>query len=427
MIDPRLLREKPEVVRAALRNRGINFPLDELLSIDVERRGVMTKLQQLRHQRNLVSSRIAEARRAGRDASDYLLEMKSVSDEISRLEDQERELEARFRELMLRLPNIPHESVPVGRDESDNVVVKTWGKPREFGFKPKDHIELGLAMGFMDVERAARAAGARFYYLVGDIVKLQLALLNFALDQLRSRGFISMLTPYMLRREAMEGAVILPAFEDTIYKVEGEDLYLIGTAEHAILAYHMGEILEGDGLPLRYAGISPCFRKEAGAHGRDTKGIFRVHQFDKVEQFVFSRPEDSWAEHELLLQSLEDIFQKLGVPYRVMNLCTADLGGTAAKTYDLEAWLPGQGKYREMASCSNCTDYQARRLKIRFRDRPNEEPRLVHTLNSTALASTRALIAIVENYQTGEGMVDIPQVLHPYLGGMSRLEPLNPR
>jgi seryl-tRNA synthetase len=427
MIDPRLLRERPEVVRAALRNRGINFPLDELLSIDVERRGVMTKLQQLRHQRNLVSSRIAEARRAGRDASEYLLEMKSVSDEISRLEDQERELEARFRELMLRLPNIPHESVPVGRDESDNVVVKTWGKPREFGFKPKDHIELGLAMGFMDVERAARAAGARFYYLVGDIVKLQLALLNFALDQLRSRGFISMLTPYMLRREAMEGAVILPAFEDTIYKVEGEDLYLIGTAEHAILAYHMGEILEGDGLPLRYAGISPCFRKEAGAHGRDTKGIFRVHQFDKVEQFVFSRPEDSWAEHELLLQSLEDIFQKLGVPYRVMNLCTADLGGTAAKTYDLEAWLPGQGKYREMASCSNCTDYQARRLKIRFRDRPNEEPRLVHTLNSTALASTRALIAIVENYQTGEGMVDIPQVLHPYLGGMSRLEPLNPR
>jgi seryl-tRNA synthetase len=427
MIDPRLLRERPEVIRAALRNRGITFPLDELLSIDVERRSVMTKLQQLRHQRNLVSSRIAEAKRAGKDVGDYLMEMKRVSDEISRLEDRERELEARFRELMLRLPNIPHESVPVGRDENDNIVIKTWGKPREFGFKPRDHIELGLAMGFMDVERAARAAGARFYYLMGDIVKLQLALLNFALDQLRSRGFILMLTPYMLRREAMEGAVILPAFEDTIYKVEGEDLYLIGTAEHAILAYHMGEILEGDELPLRYAGISPCFRKEAGAHGRDTKGIFRVHQFDKVEQFVFSRPEDSWAEHEMLLQNLEDIFQKLEIPYRVMNLCTGDLGGTAAKTYDLEAWLPGQGKYREMASCSNCTDYQARRLKIRFRDRPNQEPRLVHTLNSTALASTRALIAIVENYQTAEGTVDIPRVLHPYLGGMSRLEPLNPR
>jgi len=268
------------------------------------------------------------------------------------------------------------------------------------------------------VEKAAEVAGARFYYIKGDLVLLNHALLSFAMDFMKKKGFIPVEPPYLLRREVMEGVISLKDFEDMIYKVEGEDLYLIATAEHPIAGLHMDEILDGKDLPLRYVGISPCFRKEAGTHGRDTKGIFRVHQFNKVEQFVFSRPEESWEEHERLIANAEELYQLLGIPYRIMNVCIGDLGTVAAKKYDLEAWLPGQGKYREVVSCSNCTDYQARRLRIRFRDKPGEKPRLVHTLNSTAIAAERTLIAVMENYQREDGTILVPKVLRPYMGGM---------
>jgi seryl-tRNA synthetase len=316
-----------------------------------------------------------------------------------------------------------HESVPFGKDENDNVEVKRWGKPPDFAFKPKDHIDLATSLGLVDLERAAKVAGARFYYLRGDLVKLNYALLKFALDFIEMKGYKLVQPPYFLRREAIGGAVALSDFEDVIYKIQDEDLYLLPTAEHALLAQHMDEILDGKSLPLRYAGISPCFRKEAGAHGRDTKGIFRIHQFEKVEQFVFSRPENSWEEHEKLLANAEEFFQLLKIPYRIVNCCTGDLGTVAAKKYDLETWLPGQGKYREVVSCSNCTAYQAVRSKIRFRDRPDEPTKWVHTLNSTLVATERTLIPIMENYQRKDGSISIPETLQVYMGGATKIRP----
>jgi seryl-tRNA synthetase len=267
-------------------------------------------------------------------------------------------------------------------------------------------------------------AGARFYFLLGDMVRLNYALINFALDFLKNKGYTPVQPPYLLRREAIEGAVILSDFEDVIYKIEDEDLYLIATSEHALASMHMNEVLEGAKLPLRYCGISPCFRKEAGAHGRDTKGIFRVHQFEKVEQFIFSRPEDSWSELEGMISNAEEFFRLLALPFRVVTLCTGDLGKVAAKTYDLEAWLPGQEKYREMVSCSNCTDYQARTLNIKFRDKPHEEAEFTYTLNSTLVATERTLIAILENHQQADGTIRIPEHLRPYMGGIESLEGL---
>jgi seryl-tRNA synthetase len=280
-----------------------------------------------------------------------------------------------------------------------------------------------MRLKLIDLERAAKVAGARFYYLRGDLVKLNYALLKFALDFIGEKGYTLIQPPYFLRRDAIGGAVALSDFEDVIYKIQDEDLYLLPTSEHALLAQHMDEILDGKTLPLRYSGISPCFRKEAGAHGRDTKGIFRIHQFEKVEQFVFSKPDESWAEHEKMIQNAEELFQLLNLPYRVVNVCTGDLGTVAAKKYDLEVWLPGQGNYRELVSCSNCTTYQAVRSKIRFRDKPDEPTKWVHTLNSTLVASERALIAIMENYQTQDDSILIPQVLQPYMGDATSIRP----
>jgi seryl-tRNA synthetase len=322
------------------------------------------------------------------------------------------------------LPNIMHESVPFGKDEDDNFEVKKWGEPPEFGFQPKDHIDLATGLGLIDIESAAKVAGARFYYLRGDLVKLNYALIKFALDFIETKGYELTQPPYLLRREAVGGAVALSDFEDVIYKVEGEDLYLLATSEHALLAQHMDEILDGKSFPLRYAGVSPCFRKEAGAHGRDTKGIFRTHQFEKVEQFVFCKPEQSWDEHEKLIANAEEFVQTLKIPYRVVNVCTGDLGAVAAKKYDLEAWLPGQGKYREVISCSNCTSYQAVRSKIRFRDRPDEPTNWVHTLNSTLTATERSLVAIIENYQEKDGSIRIPDTLQAYMRGATKIKPV---
>jgi seryl-tRNA synthetase len=419
MLDINLFRENPEVVRKDLRKRGAHDKLklvDEIIALDKEWRSSLTRLNELRRQRNVLSREISQLKAKGEDISAKVAEIKRLPEEIKELEARVDELEARLRSLLMRMPNLLHESVPVGESEEDNVVVRTWGEPREFDFPPRDHIDLALLNDLFDIERAAKVAGSRFYYLKNQLVKLNYALINFALDFLAEKGFTLLQPPYMLRRAAEEAATDLADFEDVIYKVEGEDLYLIPTSEHAILAMHMDEILDGKALPLRYAGISPCFRKEAGAHGRDTKGIFRVHQFEKVEQFVFSRPEESWDEHERLLANAEEVYQKLGIPYRVVNICTGDIGTVAAKKYDIEAWLPGQGKYREVVSCSNCTDYQARRARIRFRDSPSEPTQYVHTLNSTLIATERTLVAILENYQREDGSIEVPKVLVPYTG-----------
>ncbi|MEK6977265.1 MAG: serine--tRNA ligase [Candidatus Hydrothermarchaeota archaeon] len=418
MLDINLVRERPEMVREDLQRRGLvkKIPLvDELLGWDKKRREAITGANELKHRRNKIAVEISRLKAEGKPIEEKVREMKAIPFQIKAADEEAQGSEARTKEILLRLPNLLHPSVPQGKDESENVEVRRWGEPR-LGDNLRDHIEIGMGLDLFDIERAARAAGARFYYLKRELVLLNYALMKFALDFLQEKGFVIYQPPYMLRREAEEAATDLADFEDVIYKVEGEDLYLIPTAEHALLALHMGEILEAKALPLRYGGVSPCFRKEAGAHGRDTKGIFRVHQFEKVEQFVFSRPEGSWQEHEGLLANAEEFYQKLQIPYRVMNICTGDIGTVAAKKYDIEAWLPGQGKYREIVSCSNCTDYQARRAGIRAREFPGAPTETVHTLNSTLVATERTLVAILENYQQPDGSVRIPEVLVPYVG-----------
>jgi seryl-tRNA synthetase len=383
---------------------------------------LITEAQELKHKRNVVSERIAREKKEGRDTSETIKEMKAISDRISFLDTEIDLAKKRYEELMLSLPNIIHESVPEGKDENDNVEVRRWGEPNKFEFPVKDHIDIAGTLDLIDLDRAGKTSGARFYFLKGDLVKLNHALIVFALDFLSKKGYRLVQTPYMINRRAMEGAVIVSDFGDVIYKVEDEDLYLIGTSEHAIASMHMNEIFDANQLPMKYAGISPCFRKEAGAHGRDTKGIFRVHQFEKVEQFAYSKPEESWMIQEEMLRNAEEFFQLLGIPYKVMLLCSADLGKISAKTYDIEAWMPGQNAYREIVSCSSCLDYQARRLGIKYREKPNEESKFVHTLNSTLVATERTLVAILENYQTEKGTVIIPDVLRPYMDSMEELK-----
>ncbi|NOQ45002.1 MAG: serine--tRNA ligase, partial [Nitrosopumilus sp.] len=306
--------------------------------------------------------------------------------------------------------------VPIGKDDSANKEIKKWGKIPEFDFKVNDHIDISEKLDLVDLERAAKVAGARFYFLKNDLVRLNQSLIHYALDFLAEKNYSLIQPPYMINHQSMEGAVITEDFEEVIYKIEDEDLYMIGTSEHAMAAMHSDEIIEGKDLPLRYAGVSPCFRKEAGAHGRDQKGIFRVHQFDKIEQFVFTRPEDSWKEHERMLEIAEEFYQNLEIPYRVMLLSSGDMGKISAKTYDIEAWMAGQSAYREIVSCSNCLEFQARRLKIRYREKTNEDTKYLNTLNSTLVATPRVLVSIMENFQNKDGHITIPGVLQKYMG-----------
>ena len=424
MLDMKFVRENPDLVRENLKRRGDldKIPwVDQVLESDRRWRSLQTEVNNLRGKRNKLTEEIGKLRRQGADASELVKQAEQVPEQIRTLETETQDLNQKITEILMLLPNVIHESVPFGKDDSGNVEVRKWSEPRQFDFEPKDHIDLAANLGLVDLERAAKVAGARFYYLRGDLVKLNYALVKFALDFMEKKGFKLTQPPYFLRREAIGGAVALSDFEDVIYKIEGEDLYLIPTAEHGLLAQHMDEIINGKSLPLRYAGISPCFRKEAGAHGRDTKGIFRIHQFEKVEQFVFSKPENSWDEHEKLIANAEELFQLLKLPYRVVNVCTGDLGTVAAKKYDLEAWFPGQKNYREVVSCSNCTTYQATRSNIRYRDKPDEPSKWVHTLNSTLVATERTLIPIMENYQNKDGSITIPEVLRPYMGDATTL------
>ncbi len=421
MLDPRLIRESPQAIQEMLRARSVDFDLDALVRSDMERRRLIIGTDQLRQKRNEAGQAIARQKKAGEDAAAALAEMKGVSAEIAALESEQQRAEETYVRLAFTVPNLVDKTVPPGTDESFNRKVREWGSIPTFGFEVRDHIDISEALDLVDLKRAAKVAGARFYYLRNDLVRLNQSLIHFALDFLAKRQYSLVQPPYMINRESMEGAVIAEDFEDVIYKIEGEDLYMIGTSEHAMAAMHSGEIVDGADLPIRYAGVSPCFRKEAGAHGRDQKGIFRVHQFEKIEQFVFARPENSRREHEQMLEAAEEFYRMLGIPYRVMLLCAGDLGKVSAKTYDIEAWMAGQNAYREVVSCSNCLDYQARRLKIRFRDKTNEETQYLHTLNSTLVATTRVMVAIIEDFQTKDGHVRIPDALQGYMGGQKEM------
>src|ERR687884_162022 len=423
MLDVRLLKENPQIIKDMLEKRKLNFPINELIAFDKKRRELIAKMQQIKHKKNTISDYIAIKKKNNMDSTAEYQEMKVIGNEILSLEEEQATIESRFKDLMMMLPNMVDESVPIGNDETDNLVIKQREINKKLNFKPEDHVEISTRLGLIDLERAAKISGARFYFLKNQLVMMNQALIHFALKFLSEKGYTLAQPPYMIRRGSMEGAVILGDFEDVIYKIEGEDLYMIGTSEHAIASMHMDEILDGKRLPIKYAGFSPCFRKEAGAHGKDMKGIFRVHQFEKVEQFIYCRPEDSWKEHEKMLALAEEFFQKLGIPNRVMLLSSGDTGKISAKTYDIEAWMAGQNAYREVVSCSNCLDYQARRLAIRFRDRPNEDTRYVHTLNSTLVATERTIVAILENYQTSNGTIKVPTALQEYMNGLKEIGP----
>ncbi|HYL67079.1 MAG TPA: serine--tRNA ligase [Nitrosopumilaceae archaeon] len=415
MLDPKILRENSDKIRKMLNDRNMDFPLDELIKLDKERRDLIIKTDELRKKRNEISIEIAKRKKINQDTTLLIEQMQETSEILTNLETEQTQIESGYTKLALTIPNLIDESVPIGKDDTANKEIRKWGKIPQFDFKVKDHIDISQSLDLVDLERAAKVAGARFYYLKNDLVKLSQVLIQYALDFLSEKNYTPIQTPYLINRSSMEGAIIAQDFEDVIYKIEGDDLYLIGTSEHAVASMHSDEILEGKILPLRYAGVSPCFRKEAGAHGRDQKGIFRVHQFEKVEQFIFSRPEESKKEHEQMLSNVEEFYQKLEMPYRIMILSSGDLGKISSKTYDLEAWMAGQSSYREIVSCSNCLDFQARRLKIRFRDRTNDQPQYVHTLNSTLVATTRTLVALMENFQTKDGHISIPKVLQKYI------------
>ncbi len=419
-MDIKKIRENPETVRDNLAKRRDEEKLELLervISMDKEWRQVVEEANKLKHERNVVSKSISELKREGKDAAAELQRASELPKELEKLEEKRKELEASVRKGLMRLPNILHESVPVGADDSDNLEVSKWGDISAKDFETRSHGELLESLGMADFERARKVAGAGFLYMMGPLVQLDQALINFALDLLIERGYIPVVPPFMIRREPYEGVTDLEDFESVMYKIEGEDLYLIATSEHPIAAMYQGEIIDEDKLPLKYAGFSTNFRREIGSRGVDTRGLFRMHQFNKVEQFIFSTPEDSWTYHEELLKNAEDLHQMLEIPYRVVNDCTGDIGTVAAKKYDIEAWSPRQGKYVEVVSCSNCTDYQARRLRIRV-GKVGGEKRVLHTLNSTALATSRTLVAILENNQTADGSVTVPEALRPYMKGM---------
>ena len=415
MLDMKMIRENPENIQKMLKDRAVQFDLDLLLELDKKRREMIISTDNLRKKKNEMSIKISAAKKTGSDAASIIQEMQSVSEKLTTLGEMQRETESEYSKLALTIPNVLHESVPCG-DDSANKEIRKWGTIPQFNFEVKDHIDISENLNLLELERAAKTAGARFYYLMGDLVKLNQSLIQFGLDFLSEKGYTMSQPPYMINRKAMEGAVILDDFEDVIYKIEDQDLYLIGTSEHAMVSMFADEILDGNSLPARYAAISPCFRKEAGAHGKDQKGIFRVHQFEKIEQFVFSKPEDSWKEHENMIAITEEFFQKLEIPHRAVLLSSGDMGKISAKTYDLEIWMAGQNAYREVVSCSNCLDYQSRRQKIRFRDKRNEDTKYIHTLNSTLVATERTMVAILENFQTKDGHVNIPNVLQKYMG-----------
>lgn len=422
MLDLKFVRQQPEFVREAMAKRGADVPLDELLAKDRRRRAILVEAEELKARRNTVSQEIGRRKKAGEDAEDIIVEMRQVSDRIKELDDELREIEARINEILLYIPNIPHQSVPVGRDDTENVEVRRWGEPRDFGFEPKAHWDLGVDLDIIDFERAGKVTGARFAFLKGDGARLERALANFMLNlHVDEHGYREIQPPFIVNTDSMTGTGQLPKFAEDAFKLQGLDYYLIPTAEVPVTNLHRGEILSPNQVPAYFVALSPCFRAEAGSHGRDTRGLIRMHQFDKVELVKLARPDNSYEELETLTQHAEAVLQKLELPYRVVKLCTGDLGFSAAMTYDLEVWMPSYGRYVEISSCSNFEDYQARRANIRFRPEQGAKPEFVHTLNGSGLAVGRTLAALLENYQQEDGSVVIPEVLRPYMGGKERI------
>jgi seryl-tRNA synthetase len=426
MLDIKLIRENPELVKANLAKRGnpdVLEMVEELIKVDKAWRLNLTKLNELRHDRKLVTIEIAKLKKAAQEATDEFTKAEDIDVKIKIIEKIVTEQELKTHDYLLRLPNLLDDSVPLGKDSIDNVQVKTWGTIPEFTFPIKNHIDLALNVDQIDMERAGKVSGSRFFYLKNEVAMLDMALMSFAIEELSKKGYTPVIPPLLMNRKAYEGVTSLGDFEEVLYKVENEDLYLIATSEHPMAAMLMNETIKDADMPIKLAGMSTCFRKEAGAHGKDTRGIFRTHQFNKIEQFIFCKPEDSAKLHEELLLNAEELLQKIGLAYRIVNVCTGDIGTVAAKKYDIEAWMPAQNGYREVVSCSNCTDYQGRRLGIKYREKEGAAPRgFVHTLNSTAIATGRTIVAIIENNQLADGTINIPEVLRKYMGNREKID-----
>ncbi len=414
MIDFELLRKNPEIFEDEIKKRGMKINVRDDLSIDLERRNIIFKVDELRSKKNDASKSIPKL--SGPEKQETIDKMKILNEELKELENKLSEVEKLFLERFSAYPNISHQTTPVGKDENDNVVLYFSGEKPVFDFEPKNHIELGKKLDVIDEDRAAKISGSRFVFLKNELVMLQFALVQYVFNILISKGFSPLIPPVLVKENAMYGTGFFPIEASQYYKTELDDLFLIGTAEVPLCAYHAEEILEAEKMPMKYAAYSTCFRREAGSYGKDLGGLFRVHQFDKIEMFMFSHPEKSWEDYEFLRATLEEIFQGLGLHYRLMNMCTGDIGTPNSKKYDLEAWMPGQGNYREIASCSNDTEFQARRLNIKYKDGSNKG--FVHTMNSTACAVGRTIMAIMENFQDGEASIRIPEKLTPYMGNI---------
>lgn len=424
MLDPRIIREKPELLRQKLRDRGAAFDVDGLLNLEAERRRLLGELERLRARKNVLSEGVGRRKRAGEDAAALVAEAAGIDPALKGLTEQHQKAQEQFDALLLTVPNLPHESVPVGPDATANREVRRWGEPRRFAFTPRPHWEVGEALGILDFERGARLAQTRFAVLTGSGARLERALINFMLDlHTREHGYTEVFPPLLVNAAAMTGTGQLPKFEEDLFKTREEGLYLIPTAEVPLTNLHRGEILPPGTLPRKYTAATPCFRREAGSYGKDVRGLIRQHQFNKVELVWFTEAGHSYEALERLTVDAEEVLRRLELPYRVVALCTADLGFASAKTYDLEVLLPGQDGYREISSCSNCEDFQARRAGIRYRSHPKASAEYAHTLNGSGLAIGRTWIALVENFQEADGSVTIPDALRPYLDGQARLAP----
>jgi len=425
MLDPALIRERTDDVRRAMESRGEDpVLLDRFLEADTRRRSLLQGAETLKQERNKANEEIAQAHREKRDASERIQELKRLSEQIKGLDGQIREAEESSRSVLLEIPNLPHASVPAGTSADDNPVLRTHGSPPQFDFEPQDHVTLGENLGILDLARAARMSGARFAVALGDGARLERELIQFMLEvHTGEHGYLEILPPFLVNRDAMTGTGQLPKFEEDLFRIQGEDLYLIPTAEVPVTNLYREEILEPGSLPMKFVSYTPCFRAEAGSHGQDTRGLIRQHQFNKVELVQYAEPEKSYEALDSLTAHAETILQRLELPYRVVDLCTADLGFSAARTFDLEVWLPSQNTYREISSCSNFEAYQARRARIRYRPEKGAKSRYLHTINGSALAIGRTLVAILENYQQADGTVRIPRALVPFMGGKELIEP----
>ncbi|SEQ76699.1 seryl-tRNA synthetase [Amphritea atlantica] len=423
MLDPKFIRSNPEEVAQLLTKKGYKFPVDEFNALENQRRDVQVESERLQNERNTRSKNIGKAKAAGEDIAPLLAEVSTLGEQLDAAKEQLKEVQEKMDALLMGMPNIPHESVPAGLSEDDNIEIRKWGEPTQLDFEPKDHVDLGEQNGELDFATAAKITGARFAVLRGGIARMHRALIQFMLDtHITEHGYEETYVPYLVNADSLRGTGQLPKFEEDLFKVPGErDYYLIPTAEVPVTNIVRDEIVDAGQMPLKFVAHTPCFRSEAGSHGRDTRGMIRQHQFEKVELVHIVEPSQSWDALEELVGNAEKILQKLNLPYRVVTLCGGDLGFSAAKTYDIEVWLPGQQKYREISSCSNMEDFQARRMMARWRNPETGKPELVHTLNGSGLAVGRTLVAILENYQTAEGKVKVPEALLPYMGGITEL------